>query len=159
MARFWLLLLVGLLAACGPALSGAQPLPYATYDPSLPFPIPASCPQLPYQAPAALTAAARGLTPFWIGHDTLAAGHVGAAVWRSGENTVIWWSRGGQPQTELNLLEGKSPPAVVAWQNTGPNLYTSTVTFPQNGCWEVIATTAESRLRFIVYVYPARFVP
>ncbi|MES4787696.1 MAG: hypothetical protein C4294_19930 [Nitrospiraceae bacterium] len=151
--RFTRLLLTSLLVGCG-----AQTPPYPTYDPSLPFPLPASCPQTPYRPASALSDAMRVATPYWMGKETFAVGHVGGVAWHSGENELVWHSD-EQPSVQANLLEGRSPPVRVMWQPKAGDLYRSTLTIPKIGCLEILAATSTQNLRLIVYVYSARYVP
>ena len=89
----------------------------------------------------------------------LSAGKADGPVWRSGANRVVWSGSTAPPAVESNLLEGTAPPAGVIFDPGGPPIFYSTITFPKNGCWEIIGTSGAARLRFIVYVYPARFLP
>lgn len=148
-----------MLSGCAFGAANANVAPAPTYDPALPFPVPASCPQPSYLNVSILPERMRQTTMFWIGSDTLAVGHIRGTVWRSGENAVAWWSADGEPTIEMNLLEGKTAPPSVTFQRAALPLYPSVLVLPQNGCWEIIATAGAQRLRFLMYVYPARFVP
>jgi hypothetical protein len=159
MLKRWLMLMcLIMLVSCAYGVSDANAPVYPTYDPSLPNPIPASCPQNTTLDPATLSDELRALTPYWIGNQTLMVGHADSPVWRSGENQV-WWRAAEQPSVQINLLEGKAPPAAITWQGARANVYASLVTLPTVGCWEFIATIKTELVRFLVYVYPARFAP
>ena len=149
-------LLACLLAGCASAAPPATRLALPTYDVSLPFPIPASCPQNPYADPSQLTPLMRSASQYWIGTNTLAAGHPDGAAWHDGANRVQWASSAARPAVEVNALGFRAPAASLVNQNDTPPLYAATITFPGSGCWEIVATAASQTLRFVVYVYPAR---
>ncbi len=154
-----IVLYLSTLMGCGFGAANPNAPVYATYDPSLPNPIPASCPQPPYLAASALSDAMHAATPYWFGSPSLAAGHVGGAAWRSGDNAVVWMWASEQPRVEVNLLEGSSSPAGVKFLPGEAPIRASVITIPKVGCWEIIATTGANTLHFLFYVFPARFVP
>jgi hypothetical protein len=98
----------------------------------------------------------RSATPFWMGSAALALGRTGGAVWRTGDNGVVWMAS-EQPTVQANLLEGTSPPGTITWQTPNGDLFRSTVNIPKIGCWEILASTKDQNLRAIVYVYSARY--
>jgi hypothetical protein len=146
-----------ILTACGANAAPTLPPPGPTYDPRLPFPIPAACWQPTYTDVSKLSAALLAVTPYWFGAGSLALGRIGGPSWYSGENQVAWWSPQGQPEIVVRLLEGKSDPATVQMQNAQGSLYRAMITFAKVGCWEIITTVKEQTLRVQVYLYSMRY--
>jgi hypothetical protein len=155
--KHFLVCLLFILTACGASATPTQPSPGPTYDPRLPFPIPAACWQPTYTDAAKINAPLRDMTPYWFGNEPLALGRSGGPVWYSGANPVVWWSSQGEPTVEVRLLEGKSDPATLQMQNAQGPLYRATITFPKVGCWEIITTVKEQTLRVQVYLYSTRY--
>jgi hypothetical protein len=105
-------------------------------------------------------------TETWYGNDALWAGLSPATAgrWFAGEagNKVLWVREiAGRVTVEGRRLDAEAPP-LTAWVPDGyGNLgyQASGVTFPTEGCWEVVGKVAERELRFVVAVLPEEMDP
>jgi hypothetical protein len=120
------------------------------------------CPVTPYTAERLWD----GFTTTWYGSDGLMAGRGPATpgVWFAAPavNKVQWRRPAGERLTvEGNRLDA---PAATLEVNLSvgyerADFQSSTLTFPTEGCWEVVAHTPDRELRFVVYVHPGREYP
>ncbi len=101
-------------------------------------------------------------TPKWLrnAERTIWAGHGGA--WFAGENKVLWSKpAGARLQITAQRLDGR---AATFKANTSDGYrdfvyQASGLFFSSAGCWKVEARTGESRLEFVIEVFPRTFLP
>jgi hypothetical protein len=167
-----LLLLTTVLAACGsaavpsrppsapPAAVIGTPTPVmadtaatvpATGTPLAATACPVTRPVPAMQPPATVVGSTRASN--WYGNDALWVVLPPNGPWRGGK--FGWWrALPGQLTVQGRRLDGPAPPleAHVPKGYGDIGFQASGLTFPREGCWEVIGTVAEKQLTFVVDV-------
>jgi len=120
----------------------------------------AVCPQTPVSAIGPPDVETARFTPFWFGANGiwaggLARGHVFAGL---PPRKVLWYrEHEGQLRVGGTRLDAPAPPALIdlpsGYGDRGNQA--STLYFPTEGCWEIVAGLTNRELHFVIYVRPA----
>lgn len=142
------------------ALRGAESTPQlAVTDAATPMVQPEPCPVTPYSAGAPSDPRHAVVSEHWYGNATggmwagLSRAHDGE--WNAAYVEVLWWLDDPSPLsvTIRRVDDGSEPLTAFVLSDHDPfRALSSVLTFPSAGCWEVMATTDTSELRFTVNV-------